>query len=240
MFSTLSENSQHFHEIQNCCLQILSVWKCLKLVVWERDSPQVQIYFVDWVTIFFSYTRKRNFGLDQFQSIAEDKIYRWDTWFVSKFVFGSEGKWRKCTLPAFSPNFSQYFSVIVKVGIVLGCLLGVYAVSMVGWLVECFTPLSTVFQSYHGDSSHYSCLSWVSPVLGWGSEVSCREKNPEDPVRLKPRTPWLRVKHFTTEQDPRVNGISVTKRQQFTNQCFLDYFYSVFNQSIILTLAGQS
>ena len=30
----------------------------------------------------------------------------------------------------------------------------------------CFTPLSTVFQSYHGDSSHYSCLSWVSPVLG--------------------------------------------------------------------------
>ena len=20
---------------------------------------------------------------------------------------------------------------------------------------------------------HYSCLSWVSPVLGWGSEVSC-------------------------------------------------------------------
>ena len=37
----------------------------------------------------------------------------------------------------------------------------------------CFTPLSTVFQSYHGDSSHYSCLSWVSTVLGWGSEVSC-------------------------------------------------------------------
>ena len=23
----------------------------------------------------------------------------------------------------------------------------------------CFTMLSTVFQSYHGDSSHYSCLS---------------------------------------------------------------------------------
>ena len=37
----------------------------------------------------------------------------------------------------------------------------------------CFTPLSTVFQSYHDNSSHYSCLSWVSPVLGWGSEVSC-------------------------------------------------------------------
>ena len=42
-----------------------------------------------------------------------------------------------------------------------------------GRLVKwCFTPLSTVYQSYHGDSSHYSCLSWVLPVLGWDSEVS--------------------------------------------------------------------
>ena len=43
------------------------------------------------------------------------------------------------------------------------------------WIIIewCFTPLLTVFQSYHGDSSHYSCLFWVSLVLGWGSEVSC-------------------------------------------------------------------
>ena len=72
-----------------------------------------------------------------------------------------------------------------------------------GVIEWCFTPLSRVFQSYHGDSSHYSCLSWVSPVLGWGSEVSCPRtlprKNPEDPVRFEPRTPGLRVKHFTTE-----------------------------------------
>ena len=64
-------------------------------------------------------------------------------------------------------------------------------------------PLLTVFQSYQGKSSHYSCLSWVSPGLGWDSEVSCPKtlprKNPEDPVRLEPRTPGLRVKHFTTE-----------------------------------------
>ena len=37
--------------------------------------------------------------------------------------------------------------------------------------------------SYYGDSSHYSCLSWVSPVLGWGSEVSFQrilaKKNPK-------------------------------------------------------------
>ena len=35
------------------------------------------------------------------------------------------------------------------------------------------TPLSIIFQLYHGDSSHYSCLAWVSLVQGWGSEVSC-------------------------------------------------------------------
>ena len=55
-----------------------------------------------------------------------------------------------------------------------------------GWLVEwCFTPFSTVFQSYHGHGSHYPCLSWVSSVLGWGFEVSCSRtlprKNSEDP-----------------------------------------------------------
>ena len=67
----------------------------------------------------------------------------------------------------------------------------------------CFTPLSTVFQSYHSDSSHYSCLSRVSPVLGMGSEVSCprhsHDKPSEDPVQLEPRTPGLQVKHLTTE-----------------------------------------
>ena len=66
---------------------------------------------------------------------------------------------------------------------------------------SCLTPLLTVFQSYQGDSSHYSCFSRVSPVLGWGSEVSCPRtlprKNSEDPVWLEPRTPGLRVKHFT-------------------------------------------
>ena len=84
------------------------------------------------------------------------------------------------------------------------------------WLIEwCFTLLSTVFQSYHGDSSHYSCLSWEKPVLGLGSEVSCPRtlpwKNPEDPVWLKPRTPGLRVKHFTTEprRTPHLDALKI-------------------------------
>ena len=46
-------------------------------------------------------------------------------------------------------------------------------------------------------------LSWVSPVLGWAlkclAQGHSHEKNPEDPVRLEPRTPGLRVKHSTTE-----------------------------------------
>ena len=48
--------------------------------------------------------------------------------------------------------------------------------------------------------------SWVSPVQGWGSEVSCPRtlprKNSEDPVRLVPRTPGLRVKRMVGENGP--------------------------------------
>ena len=53
---------------------------------------------------------------------------------------------------------------------------------MIEWY---YTPLSTVFQSYHGDSSHYSFLSWVSPVLGWGSEVSCPRTLPQKTLRIQ-------------------------------------------------------
>ena len=89
------------------------------------------------------------------------------------------------------------------VAFLLGILDKISGLTVSMLIEKCFTPLSTIFQSHHGDSSHYSCLYWVSPVLGWGSEVSCPRtlprKNPEDPVRLEPRTPGLRVKHFTTE-----------------------------------------
>ena len=36
-----------------------------------------------------------------------------------------------------------------------------------------FRPLSRVFHSYYGYGSHYSCISWISPALGCGSEVPC-------------------------------------------------------------------
>ena len=46
-------------------------------------------------------------------------------------------------------------------------------------------------------------LSWVSPVLGWAlkclAQEHSHEKNPEELVRLEPRTPGLRVKHLIAE-----------------------------------------
>ena len=35
----------HFHQIQNCHLQTLSVWKCLKFVVRERVNKQSLVLF---------------------------------------------------------------------------------------------------------------------------------------------------------------------------------------------------
>ena len=65
-------------------------------------------------------------------------------------------------------------------------------------LIEwCFKPLSTVFQSYHGDSLHYSALPWVSPVLSWGSEVSCPRTLP----RKKPRELRLELKILDYESN---------------------------------------
>ena len=59
-----------------------------------------------------------------------------------------------------------------------------------------------------------SFLGFTSTRLG--SEVSCprtlQRKNPEDPVRLEPRTPGLRVKHFTTElRGTQINDIHVNQ-----------------------------
>ena len=53
-------------------------------------------------------------------------------------------------------------------------------------LIEwCFTPLSTVFQSYHGDSSHYSCLFWVSLVLGWALKCLAQGHSHEKTQRIQ-------------------------------------------------------
>ena len=140
-------------------------------------------------------------------------------------------------------------------------------------LIEwCLTPLATVFQSYHGDSSiihvfwvstvlgsHYSCLSWVLPVLGWGSKVSCPrtppQKTSQDPVWLEPRTPGLRVKHFTTEPH-RLQKVSLCgnglklmkmteshqKRVENTGKrknCQFSFSHSVFKRLVLQTCQNQ-
>ena len=66
-----------------------------------------------------------------------------------------------------------------------------------------------------------SFLGFTSTRLG--SEVSCPRtlprKNPEDPVRLEPRNPGLRVKHFTIE--PRGTG-SFVRVNSLPNDKILD------------------
>ena len=94
---------------------------------------------------------------------------------------------------------------------------------LIDWLIKwCFMPLSTVFQSYHCDSSHYSSLSWVSPVLGWGSEESCTRTLPlktQDPC-FTSQTPY----HWAT-QDPLITCTLTTKSGVIsfsqTSLCFL-------------------
>ena len=53
-------------------------------------------------------------------------------------------------------------------------------------LVEgCFMPLSTVFQSYQCDSSHYSCLSLVSSVLGRALKCLAKGHSHEKTQRIQ-------------------------------------------------------
>ena len=57
---------------------------------------------------------------------------------------------------------------------------------MIDSLIEqCFTLLSTVFQSYHCDGSHYSCISWVSPVLGWTLKCLAQGHSHEKTQRIQ-------------------------------------------------------
>ena len=97
------------------------------------------------------------------------------------------------------------------------------------WMV--FYAISTVFQSYHGDSSHYSCLSWFSPVLGWAlkclAQGHSHEKNPEDPGWPELRTPGLQVKHFTTE--PR--GTLYSEKIRNTSISFFPHYF--FQKSLL-------
>ena len=86
---------------------------------------------------------------------------------------------------------------------VKGQHFAVKVLRLIDWLNGVLCPFQQYFNYINGHSSHYSCLSWVSPVLGQGSLVSCPrtlpQKSQKDPVQVEPMTPALQVKHFTTE-----------------------------------------
>ena len=70
-----------------------------------------------------------------------------------------------------------------------------------------FTPLSTVFQSYHGDSSYYSCFSWASPVLGWALKCLAQGHSHEKPrgssaTRAQDRWITSQTLHHCATWDP--------------------------------------
>ena len=52
-------------------------------------------------------------------------------------------------------------------------------------LYNLIDSFSTEFRSYHDDRSHYLCHSWVSPVLGWRSEMSCPRTLPLKVQRIQ-------------------------------------------------------
>ena len=68
----------------------------------------------------------------------------------------------------------------------------------------------------------HAFLGFTSTRLG--SEVSCQRtlpgKNPEDPVQLEPRTPGLRVKHFTTEPRGTQFKILMKPTEDIEDICF--------------------
>ena len=64
-------------------------------------------------------------------------------------------------------------------------LLAVFRNVLLDSFIGVLHRFQTLFQSYHTESSHYSCLSWVSPELGYGSEVFCSRTFPRKTKRIQ-------------------------------------------------------
>ena len=103
------------------------------------------------------------------------------------------------------------------------------------WLIEwCFTPLLIVFQLYQVDSSRCSGLSWASPVLSRGSEVSC------------PRTlPWKtqRIQSYQLYVDRGFSTHNVQSDRLIIKSASINMFSDVATKSaligIVITIFDQ-
>ena len=83
-------------------------------------------------------------------------------------------------------NVVWFFMLNAQNELMLKLWVSILSIPAFEWLIEwCFTPLLTVFQSYHGDSSHYSCHSWVSPVLGWALKCLAQGHSHEKTQRIQ-------------------------------------------------------
>ena len=82
---------------------------------------------------------------------------------------------------------------------------------LIDWLIEwCFTPLSIVCHSYHGDSLHYSFLSWVSQYKAWALKCLAWGHFRENPKRsnvVRTHDPWIKSQtlYQWDTQDPLYN-----------------------------------
>ena len=94
---------------------------------------------------------------------------------------------------------------------------------------QCFTPLSTVFQANHCNTSHHLCLSWVLSVLDWGSEVSCPRHSHEKlrgSTATRTQDPWIISQTHYKPYKPFENTVGngeITRNEQFLlfPKCFL-------------------
>ena len=90
----------YFHEIRNCHLQSLSVWKRLKFVVWKRVNPLPNY---------------NNLDVPKMKAFADDKL---NVARMMNFLLDREentGKRRKCWLQALS-TFPSVFSKAFSLG----------------------------------------------------------------------------------------------------------------------------
>ena len=186
-----------FHQIWNCRLQTLSIWKSLKFVVWETVKWCLKVYEAYYLQSGWNFW-PHNGNLNCSKVIAEFE----NCLSESEDIVGKREN-------AVYQHFLHYSILQIPIYLVWAFWVQNW---LIDWLIEwCFTPLSTVFQSYHGDSSHYSYLSWVSPVLGWALKCLVQghpHKKPRGSSAARTQDPWIASQtlyHWAT-WDPRVQN----------------------------------